>query len=165
MSVDLGELIEPLRREVSQPGAELTTFPDATDDSYLGHLQDAFWETVLDSVIQGYTESDAIVTPLDAADDDLGRDLQQLVVLYAGIRIIRNQLIAINTLFRAKAGPVEYETQKSAQVLSGILDELKYRRDFILARLAEVGDVDVYYIDAILERDDGLSYGTHIWWG
>jgi hypothetical protein len=151
MSVDLGELIEPLRREVSQPGAETSTFPDATDDSYFGHLQDAFWETVL-------------VTPLDVDDDDLGRDLQQLVVLYAGIRIIRNQLLAMNTLFRAKAGPVEYETQKSAQVLKGILDELKYRRDFVLARLAEVGDVDVYYIDAVLERDDGLSYGTHIWW-
>jgi hypothetical protein len=164
MSVDLGELIEPLRREVSQPGAETSTFPDATDDSYFGHLQDAFWETVLDSVISGYTEADGIVTPLDVDDDDLGRDLQQLVVLYAGIRIIRNQLLAMNTLFRAKAGPVEYETQKSAQVLKGILDELKYRRDFVLARLAEVGDVDVYYIDAVLERDDGLSYGTHIWW-
>ncbi len=165
MPVDLADLVEPLQREVSQPGAELTTFPNADDSSWIGYLSDSFWEIRLDSLFSGFGEEDGVVSPTATGDPDLTRDMQQLIVLYAGIRIIRNQLLAINTVFRAKAGPVEYETQKSAQILKAILDELKLRRNFVLIRLADVGSEDVYYIDAILERDDSLSFGGSIWWG
>lgn len=165
MAVDLGDLIETLRREVSQPGAETTTFPDANDDTFLGHLQDAFWEARLDGMLDGFVEDGAgSVAPSTVGDDDLTRDLQQLVVLYAGIRILRNQLIAINTVFRAKAGPVEFETQKSAQLLKGILDELKSRRSLVLQRLSDLGNVDTYVIDAILEREYSIDYGITHWW-
>lgn len=160
MAVDLGDLIESLRREVSQPGAELTTFPDSNDDIFFGHLQDAFWETRLDGVITGYTEADGLVEPI-SGDDELGRELQQLVVIYAGLRIIRNQLINMNTVFRAKGGPVEYETQKAASVLKAAYDSMISRRDHILVVLADTGAANTYYIDAVLNRDDGFD----IWWG
>ncbi len=164
MAVDLSDLIESLQREVSQPGAETTTFPDANDDVYLGHLSDGFWEAVLDGVISGYTEADGIVTPLDEDDDDLSRELQQLVVIYAGMRINKNQLTAMDTLFRAKAGPVEYETQKAASVLKAQWDYLVARKAYILSVLSASGQVEDYYIDGVLQRDENLGYGGDYFW-
>lgn len=165
MAVDLSDLVEVLKREVSVPGGEESTFPNADDSSWLGHIQDAFWDVRLDGMIPGYQESDGIVTPIDTSDDDLSRDLQQLVVLYAGIRIVRNQLRQIQTQFRAKAGPVEYETQQSATLLKDILAELHKRRAVVLERLSDLGSVEDYYIDAIAQRDYALGYGDTSWPG
>lgn len=163
MAIDLGDLIESLQREVSPPGSDL--FPDATDDDWFGHLQDAFWEVKLDGItsFNNYTESDGLVSPVSGTTE-LTRDLQQLVVLYAGIRILRSTMRDIKTTFRAQAGPVEYETQQSATLLRAIFDELASKRNLILNRLSDVGAVDTAYIDMIYQRD--LSMGTEggTWW-
>lgn len=157
MAIDLFELVESLRREVSPPGEDL--FPNATDDDYLGNLQDAFWEARLDGLLEGYTESDGTVEPTDSGGDDLTRDLQQLIVFYAGFKIVRNHLRSIKTMFRAQAGPVEFETQQSANVLKDLLLELKYKRDLVLTRLSDLGQVPTTYIDALVARDDSILFG------
>lgn len=159
MAVDLADLIDPLKREVSTPGNEEATYPNATEDSWVGYLQDGFWEIYLDGFAQGFKVADGIVTNRTAGGDDMAGEMQQLVVLYAGIRIIRNELRQLNTSFRAKAGPVEYETQQSAQVLKGVLDELTARRNTILKRLANLDATDTYYIDAVIERDYAINTG------
>lgn len=161
MAVLLEDLIPSLQREVSPPGEDL--FPDAIDDEWLGNLQDAFWDARLDGLLEGFTEAEGVVSPMSGTTD-MTRDLQQLVVLYAGIRIVRNHLRALNTLFRAKAGPVEFETQKSANLLKGLLDELHARRNLVLTRLSDVGSVDSYYIDALVARDESLAYGDTYWY-
>lgn len=162
MAVDLGDLIEPLRREVSPPGEDL--FPNATDDEFFGNLQDAFWDARLDGLLANYTESDGLITTTSGTGD-IDRELQQLIVLYAGLRIVRNHLRALNTLFRSKAGPVEFETQKSATLLKGLLDELAMRRRLVLNRLADLGAVDSYYIDAIAAREESITWGDTWYWG
>ena len=151
MAVDLSNLIDSLRREVNPPGENL--FPNATEDDLIGHLQDAFWEARLDGLLPEYTEDGGLVTP------DLPRDLQQLVVFYAGFRIVRNHLRNLNVTFRSKAGAVEFETQKSANVFKELLLELKRKRDLILTRLSDIGKVDSYYVDAIIARTDSMFYG------
>ena len=162
MAIDLGDLVESLQREVSPPGTNL--FPDAVDDDYFGHLQDSFWEVKLDGIeaFANYTESGGLVSPISGTSE-LTRDLQQLIVLYGGIRIVRNAMRNINTLFRTKAGPVEYETQQSAQVLKSILDELAARRNFILNRLSDIGAVDTSYVDMVVQRDYSMGNGG-VWW-
>lgn len=160
MAVDLFDLVEPLKREVSPPGEDL--FPNATDDDYFGNLQDAFWDARLDGLLEEYTESDGSITPISGSTD-MTRDLQQVIVLYAGVRIVRNHLRALNTVFRSKAGPVEFETQKAASVLKALLDELRTRRNTVLSRLSDVGGVDSYYIDALLERDESIYYEDTYW--
>lgn len=160
MSVDLGDLIEDLQSEVSPPGSDL--FPDATDDDWLSNLRNAFWECILDGVIEGYEESDGIIDP-ESGTTDLSRNLQQLIVYYAGIRILKNRLSNLNTLFRTKAGPVEYETQNSAQVLKGLLDEAVRRRNYWLATLSENGESPTVYIDAIQSRHDSMVYNDTYW--
>lgn len=165
MAVDLSELIDSLKREVGTPGNEDSTFPDALDADWLGHLQDGFWQARLDGMLEGYQETDGVVTPVASSAADLTRDLQQLVVLYAGIRIVTNQLRGIQTLFRAKAGAVEYETQQSAQVLKEILQELHRRRAVALERLSDLGQAETYYVDAVAERDWQISAQGLDWWG
>lgn len=162
MAVDLSELVESLQREVNAPGFD--QLPNATTADYVGNLEDGFWEAVLDGVITGYTSSDGIVTPT-SGDTELSRELQQLVVFYAGYRIVRNQLRDLKTVFRTKAGPVEYETQQAASVLKAILDEMAGKKAVLLSRLSDMGRVDSHYIDAIVARDlsvsDGYSYWTN----
>lgn len=182
MSVNLFELIDPLKREVQPPGSDL--FPDATDDSWGGNLTDAFWEVKLYGFLSGFEENAAarggpasfgegIVTPIGVADDtyddptgfsateDLARELQQLVVLWAAWKITLNRMASLNTTFRTKAGPVEYETQNAASVLKSVLDALKGRIDYILDGLTQQTSVAVF--DAVVERSYSMAVGD-TWW-
>lgn len=156
MATDLSELIPSLKREVSIPGAEEDTF-DAPNSTWRGFLADAFWNARLDGILTDYEAEGHIVTP------DMPRDLQQLIVIYASMTIVRNELRAMNSTFRAKAGPVEFETQKAASLLKGLLDDLTSRRTLILGRLGDAGIVPSYYIDALLERESGVTSGSLYW--
>lgn len=160
MAIDLGEFVESLKREISPPGENL--FPDATDDDFLGNLQDAFWDAKLDGLLSGYTEAEGAVSAISGTEN-IPRELVQLVIAYAGIRIVRNQLRSLNTLFRAQAGPVEFEQQKSAQLLKGLLDELRERRILVLARLGDMGLTSSYYIDSLVARDNSFAAGDAYW--
>jgi hypothetical protein len=162
MAVDLGDLVESLQREISPPGTNL--YPDATEDEYVGRLADAFWEARLHGLFSGYTEADGSVTP-DSGTTEFPRDYQQLVVLYAGYRVVLSSYQNLNSVFRAQAGPVEYETQKSAQVLRGVLDALRERIKIALGRLSDIGDSSVAIFDAVIERDYALATGTSWWVG
>jgi len=162
MAVDLADLVEFVRAEVDAPGED--SFPEATDADWTLQLQSSYWELVLDGIlgVGDYTEVDGVLTP-STATADLPRDIQQLVVFYAGIRVIRNKLRTMGTLFRAKAGPVEYETQNSANVLKSILDELVRKRNLVLNRLSDLGAVDSVYVDMVQYRDASMGEGS-MWW-
>src|SRR4051794_2613523 len=123
MAVDLTDYVPTLRREVTPPGS--TLFSAVTDAVFAGYLADAFWEVKLDGFVEPWVaDEDGVVIPQSdpqaatgngpfniAAYDpavDMPREQIALVVLYAGIKIIRNQLLQSNTRLTAKAGPVEF---------------------------------------------------------
>jgi hypothetical protein len=180
--IDLFDLVEPLKREVNPPGSDL--FPNATDDSYLGSLTDAFWEVRLYGFLEGFEEnvaarggpaefSEGKITPTgavvgydlpdDYSPDDLGRDLQQLVVLWAGWKIVLTRMSSINSVFRAKAGPVEYETQTAASVLKSVLDTLKSRIDYVLENIGTAGGSSVAILDSVMEATYSVAAGSYYW--
>lgn len=135
MAVDITELIPSLVRELSPPGTNL--YPNATDDEWTGYLQDAFWEARLQGLLSGYTldeNDDTSIVP-HSGTTDLGRDSQQLLVLFAGYRITLTQYQNVNSGFRAKAGPVEFEQQKSAITLKALLDAIMARIKAIVSVL------------------------------
>lgn len=154
MAVDIAELVPSLEREVSPPGTSL--FPNANEDIWIGYLQDAFWEARLQGLLAGYTLDDNDDTQIvpQSGTTDLPRQFQQLLVLFAGFRITLTQFQNINSAFRAKAGPVEFEQQKSAQTLRGILDAIRERMKAILATLpVETRAIGrVYAFEGYLER-------------
>jgi hypothetical protein len=183
MAVDLLNLVDPLKREVMPPGADL--FPDGTDDDFLGALTNAFWEIRLYGLVAGFEEnaaarggpaqfSDGIVTPLHAASGydapsgwsstDMGRELQQLIVLWAGWKVVLARMGSLNTLFRARAGPVEYEVQNAASVLKTILDQLKAQINLVIHNLSSYGaSTSAVVFDSIVERSYSQAVGD-VWW-
>lgn len=85
-------------------------------------------------------------------------------MLWAGWKIALNRMSSLNTVFRAKAGPVEYETQQAASVLKGILDSLKERITYLLKILPTTADgAGDAVLDAVIERT--YSQATNLtWW-
>lgn len=154
MAVDLADLVESLQREVSPPGNNL--FPAATEDDLLGHLQDAFWEARLDGLLTEWVETDGEVSPIAVSGREIPRELQQLIVFYAGFRIVRNHLRGLTTSSsnRYKAGPVAYETetQQSATVFRDLLAELRQKRDMLLTNLTALGVIPSIVMDGIVNR-------------
>lgn len=125
MAVDLADFIPSLKREVSVPGTD-GILDAASDADLIGVLADAFWLARLDGFFTSWTcDEDGLVTPLVEGGDDLPRDGVAVVLLYGGIKVIRNKILGTGSTFRAKAGSVEYETSTSAMVLTELLKQLR----------------------------------------
>jgi hypothetical protein len=135
MAVDLADLVDPLRASLSAPGEDL--FPGAREEDWTLRLTNAFWEARLGGFFEGYKEVDGVITPIATAGEDLSREQQQLIVRWAKLDALRAKVLALPTGVRAKAGPVESETQRSAQVLVQLLKdtaaELAQVRDTLLS--------------------------------
>jgi hypothetical protein len=195
MTVSLEDLIEPLKFEVQAPGTDVypnatdddylgyltNSFWELRLYGFLGGYEE-------DAASRGGPPefTVAIVTPInvDATYDDiinggvltptggeyspamdLSRDLQQLIIVWAGWKMMLSRMSSLNTSFRSKAGPVEYETQQAATVLKSILDQLKQRIDYILAHLPSSygGLNNVTVLDAIVERTYSVAT-NETWW-
>jgi hypothetical protein len=185
MSVDLANLVEPLQIEIQAPGGD--AYANATEDDYLGNLINAFWEIRLYGFLGGFEEDSAsrgghpeftvgIITPLGVDPtyddptgysilDDLPREYQQLIVLWAAWKIMLNNMATVNSVFRAKAGPVEYETQQAASVLTAVLDQLKTRITYLIGNLPSSygSSGGVVVLDALIERSYSQAVGE-TWW-
>jgi len=162
MAVDLANYVASLKREVQPPGTEI--FAGVGSSMWVGYLADAFWEARLDGFLEGYAADDqGVVTPT-LGQDDIGRREIALVILYAGIKVLRNRILNMKTSFRAKAGPVEYEEQSSAQMLTEMLKQLRITKSNILDEL-DRDETCVVVLDAYSTRvHSTLSYygGTEL---
>lgn len=142
MALDLSDYVESLQREVIPPGSNLFANVDAT--AWAGYLSDAFWEARLDGFLTGYSADDdgAVTRIVDTVPEDMPRQYVALVVLYAGIRVLRNKILNTQTSFRAKAGPVEYETQNGATMLAEMLKQLAATKNRLIEAAEQTSDVN-----------------------
>jgi hypothetical protein len=160
MSVDLADLIPSLKVQINPPGSDL--FPTTTNNEWVLRLENAFWNARLDGLFGAYAATDGEIAPIDPNAVDLGRDAQQLVILYAGLDIVTNELRNLSSSFSAKAGPVEYSTQRSAQLLRDVLNSITLRIKNIIGNLTTYASPTVSF-DAIIERTDAMASGA-LWW-
>lgn len=144
MSVALTSLVPYLRSAARQA----TT--GASDSTLTASLGNAFWTAHIEgfTALHAYREVDGIIEPVVSGASDISRDVLQVVVVWAATNEVSNALLELDAVFRVKAGNVEYETQKQATVLKGVLDLLVAQRNQILTRLADSGKTDVAIIDA-----------------
>jgi hypothetical protein len=182
--VDLSNYVPNLQREVMDPSIAATSqFTTLQETDWLGHLADAFWEARLDGVLQGYyCDENGLITGVSTTNypanpsqpyannqnmnwsaDGQVREMVQLVILYASFRLIRNTLRNLRTSFSTAAGPVRYEYQQAATVLTGIFQDIINRRNLILARLSDLGTTPVAVIDSIIARDESLRDQLTYW--
>lgn len=150
MAVDLSLFVDSLKREVQPPGTEI--FAGVSESAWVGYLADAFWEARLDGFLLDYSaDEDGLVTHT-AGGADIDRSAVALIILYAGIRVLRNRLMNINTQFRAKAGPVEYEVQNSANLLTDMLRALRAQKMRLINLLDNPEETVVMMLDAYSTR-------------
>ena len=162
MTVDLSDYIDNLKSEVNPPGSNF--YPDAVDDDWMQQLQNGFWEARLDGFISSWNcDSDGLVTNVTSNGADIPRDLIQLIIFYAGFRILRATLRNLQTLSRSKAGPVEFEVQHSSNVIRDLLSEMQDKRSILLRRLSDLGVIPTAYIDAVTQRGDNIQNGDIYW--
>lgn len=151
MAVDLSDTqyVDSLKREVTPLGT--TLFADVTNSQWTGYLSDAFWEARIDGFFVNYAvDEDGILTNT-AGGADLDRRYIALIILYAGIKVLRNRILNTKTQFRAKAGSVEFEQQNSAIMLAEMLKQLRTAKDRIIE--ATEGDQSpVLVLDALSVR-------------
>ena len=156
MSIDLSDYVSSLRREISPPGS--TVFDSVPDSSFIGYLADAFWQASLDGFFVGYSADDSGLVTETTATTEFSRAQVALVILYAAITVLRNRIMNTSTSFRAKAGPVEFEQQNSATMLTELLRELAATKTALVASI-EAGATLVAYFDAYSTRSySALSY-------
>jgi len=156
MAVDLYDYVESVKREIEPPGTEL--FAGVAEAEWVGYLSDAFWEARLDGFLEGYTTDEDLIVPVASGAADLDRRWMALVVLYAGVKVLRNRILNLNMAFRAKAGPVEFEQENSAMVLAEMLRQLRAAKDRILDEL-DADETNVVVLDAFSTRlHSPLSY-------
>lgn len=128
-ATDVNELVEPLKREVSAPGRFAATFPSSDDRTLVGYLMDAFAAAQID----GYFPSQLVDVDNEEVEPSLSAAGRQLVVIYAAERITTNRIVELKQSVVYEAGPVKYETQNSAAVLTQVLKDLRARRERIVA--------------------------------
>lgn len=158
MTVDLSEYVDSLKREIQPPGSDL--FAGVTPAEWTQYLADAFWEARLAGFMPGYrADAQGIIDTDPPGGASLDRRWIALIVLYAGIRVLRNRILNTNTKFRAKAGPVEYEQENSATMLAEMLRQLRDTKAQILEDLLHSDVTEVMILDAFSTRvHSSLSY-------
>lgn len=158
MSVDLADLVENVKFEVNPPGQDL--YPNATDDEWASRLANAFWDSRIEGFLAGYTELDGEIFPVTGTTD-MPRDLQQVIVFLCAYSTITQRLREFQTAFRAKAGPAEFEVERSATAITAQIKALEDRKAIILTRLSDLGIIPAFVIDGVVARQNALvSWGT-----
>jgi hypothetical protein len=161
MAVELADYIDTLKREIQPPGSE--EFDDVSEDEFIGHLADSFWEAYLDGFFQDYTCDVEGVVDSTSGGEDFPREYISIVVLYAGVRILRNKLVNTNTRFSAKAGPVEITTENSANLLTEMAKQLAGVKARLIATKLENFGGDISIVDAFSARAaDPATYAGYI---
>lgn len=149
---ELADLVEAFKREAAVPGTFATAFPNTSDSDIEGSLGDAFAEAQLDGFFGTYEldSDEGVITP------DVSVAGAALIVLYSGMRLVRQQLR--NTKTRYKAGPVEVE--QSAGALTEELKQLERRKNQLLqnAIRAGRGTGTVFVADAYVARAQSYDF-------
>ncbi len=151
---DISDLADAFKREVAVPGTFATSFPSMQDGDITGSLMDAFAEAQLDGFFStmALDVDDKVVTP------DLSNAGAALVVIYAGIRVLRQQVSSNATKASYKAGPVEYSAEASASVQSEMLKQLKQRRDQLIENARRGAGTTVFQLEGYSSRLASHNY-------
>lgn len=152
---DLADYTESLRNVVARPGTFADLFPETTDDGLVLVLQDALAECHLEQTLLTCTsDANGLVRPT------LTSGQAALVVLYAGVRLIRAELFNRVTSAKYVAGPVSAETTYATNILRDIMKALQAQKDRVTSAQAVSGANAAFYMaDQYVRRDIGMTWG------
>ena len=159
MAVELVDLVPFIKASVNPPGQE---FIVATDAEWLTAAANAFWWARLRGFFPEYRIDIDGELIINTDDDtvDMPREIQQIIVLTAGLNAIEAKLFSMPTGNRAKAGPVESEVTRSASVLVELLRGKRKELADIKTQIIDTANAtSVGVIDAVLSREGAFCSG------
>ncbi len=133
---DLTELAPSLRNLLARPGTFETLFPETTEDGLLQLLLDGLAEAQREGIMKDVDYDDG-----GMLEPEITKAQGSLIVLYAGIRMIRAELLNRVTHRRYEAGTAVFEEDYNATLYRDILAALKAQKDKIVDDLVDGGDV------------------------
>lgn len=124
---DLADHVDSLRFMVCRPGLFETLYPETTEDMLIQVLMDGMGECHLTGLLLDVTcDDDGGVSP------DLSRGQVGMVVLFAGVRFLRAELLNRQTSVVYEAGSTHYEYTQATNLLRDILKALQDQKDAII---------------------------------
>lgn len=159
----MSTLVPALKRELAVPGTFDAAFPNTTQADLVGSLADGFAEAQLfgffpTMALTFIPNADPLLVDWETSED-LSSSGGALVVIYTSIRYIRAQFRTLKTMQRYKAGPVEFETQQAASVLTAELEFLMKRLDDIVTNAVGSARPLASVFDNYLARNCAMSWG------
>ncbi len=167
MGTLIDDLIPMFNREINIPGDE--QLPSVSAGQKIGYIEDGFWDARLSGMLATFTVADGVdlVPPgitgkLYFTDDsskakDLEKQFWMMIVIIAGLRLLKLKIMDLAVNFTAEAGPVSYEQQASATVLRAILANLQGRVQELKGQYSEEFGTDLFILmDGIAQA----SYAT-----
>ena len=131
---DLANYTDSLRNIVARPGTFLDLFPETTDDHLVAVLQDGLAECHLEQVLLNYESDDMGLVHPEMLSGETA-----MVVLYAGLRLLKAELFNRTTSAKYVAGPVSAETTQATNILRDIMKGLQEQKDRITKMLSTAG--------------------------
>lgn len=150
---DLTTLVPTLKRAVAVPGTFDTYFPDATTADLKGQLMDGFAEVQLYGGLTDFSMDDnGVVTP------DLDRGEGAIVVIFAMVRMLANELRNRPTHTRFEAKGNVAETDRAASVMTQLLKDYQAQKKSLLEQLRYSGTSAFIMADNYLIRGSYPDY-------
>lgn len=154
---DLDSMVSALKLEVATPGEFAVSFPLTTDSDLTLMLANGFAEAQLEGFFQtapGVTGGYLLDLDAGTVTPDLPAAGRAMVVLYAADRLLTLRLLGLRQRVLYEAGPVKYEVETSAALLTEMLRQLRQRKVQVVAAAVGVGRAipGTYTRDSYRER-------------
>ena len=158
--MELETLVPYLKASVNPPGTDFFT---ASTKQWTDALAAAFWWGRIRGFFPGYrvnSDMDQIV-PVEGAEE-FGEVESQVVVAIAALNSLEAKIGSLPTGTRYKAGSVEAETTRSAQVLAELLKTKRRELEELKDELSTSASGMVGIIDAVLAREGSFMAGEAV---
>lgn len=150
---DLANSTDSVRFVMARPGTFADLFPETTDDNLIALLRDALAECHMERTLLDYESDDnGLVRPV------LTSGQTAMVVLYAGLRLVRGELLNRITNAKYTAGPVSAETTYATNVLRDIMKALEaQKRDITTVTAVSGANAAFSMADAYVANATGYT--------
>lgn len=154
MTVALADLLDSLKASVNVPGATRPMFDFTNEDEWTTALANGFWQARARGFYTDFRVDAAGENIVNiAGGSDMPREDQQVIVIQTALIAIKNQMLALFTKTRDKAGPTETERERSSTLLKqlemDLRNELEDIRKFVVLN---GGSTTARVIDSVLTR-------------
>jgi hypothetical protein len=150
---DLGDYVDSVRGMLARPGTFEILFPETTDDGLIQLLRDGLAECNMEQLLVGYVaDANGMVRP------EMPPAAVAMVVLFAGVRLIRAEILNRVTSTKYVAGPVSAEQSYSTNILRDVAKQLEAQKTqlIVLYRSGGAG-VDFYMADSFIANLSQLT--------